>query len=161
MAVGLVIMSERELNRIEVLSQVTQGRMTAVTAANVLGLSRRQVHRLLKVFQSDGPAALRHGARGRVSNNRINPALRDFAVTLVQENYVDFGPTFAAGKLAEDHGLKVSRETLRKWMQDAGIWLSREQRRTFHQPRLRRECLGDLIQIDGSDHRWFEDRGPA
>ena len=158
---GLMIMSERELNRIEVLSQVTQGRMTAVTAANVLGLSRRQVHRLLKIFQSDGAAAIRHKARGRRSNNWIDPAVREFAVTLVREKYSDFGPTFAAEKLAEDHDLKVSRETLRKWMKDAGIWLSRKQRRTFHQPRLRRECLGELIQIDGSDHHWFEDRGPA
>ena len=154
-------MSERELNRIEVLSQVSQGRMTAVTAANVLGLSRRQVHRLLKTFQADGPAAIRHKARGRASNNRIDPAIRDFAVTLVRETYIDFGPTLAAEKLEEDHGLKVSRETLRKWMQDAGIWLSRKHRRTFHQPRLRRECYGELIQIDGSDHHWFEDRGPA
>jgi DNA-binding transcriptional regulator LsrR (DeoR family) len=71
-AVGLVIMSERELNRIEVLSQVTQGQMTAVTAANVLGLSRRQVHRLLKDFQTDGPAAIRHKARGCRSNNSMN-----------------------------------------------------------------------------------------
>ncbi|QFS82971.1 Integrase core domain protein [Roseivivax sp. THAF40] len=154
-------MSERELNCIEVLSQVTQGRMTSVTAANVLGLSRRQVHRLLKVFQSDGPAAIRHKARGRASNNRIDPAVREFAVTLVPENYIDFGPTFAAEKLEEDHGLKVSRETLRKWMSGAGIWLSRKQRRTFHQPRLRRECYGELIQIDGSGHHWFEDRGPS
>ena len=154
-------MSERELNRIEVLSQVSQGRMTAVTAANVLGLSRRQVHRLLKTFQADGPAAIRHKARGRASNNRIDPAIRDFAVTLVRETYIDFGPTLAAEKLEEDHGLKVSRETLRKWMQDAGIWLSRKHRRAFHQPRLRRECYGELIQIDGSDHHWFEDRGPA
>ncbi len=158
---GWVVMSERELNRIEVLSQVIQGRMTAVTAANVLGLSRRQVHRLLKTFQSDGPATTRHKARGRRSNNRIDPAIRDFAVTLVKEQYADFGPTFAAEKLAEDHDLKVSRETLRKWMQDAGIWLSRKQRRSFHQPRLRRECYGELIQIDGSDHRWFEERGPT
>jgi len=159
--VGMLIMSERELNRIEVLSQVTQGRMTAVTAANLLGLSRRQVHRLLRAFQSEGPAAIRHKARGRASNNRTDPAVRDFAVTLVRETYIDFGPTFASEKLAEDHGLKVSRETLRKWMQDAGLWLSRKQRRTFHQPRLRRECYGELIQIDGSDHHWFEDRGPA
>lgn len=158
---GWILMSERELNRVEVLSQVSQGRMTATTAANVLGLSRRQVHRLLKKFQTDGPAAIRHKARGRASNNRIDPAVREFAVTLVRENYIDFGPTFAAEKLEEDHGLKVSRETLRKWMQDAGIWLSRKQRRTFHQPRLRRECYGELIQIDGSDHHWFEDRGTA
>lgn len=153
-------MSERDLNRIEVLSQVTQGRMTAVTAANVLGLSRRQVHRLLKTFQTDGAGAIRHKARGRRSNNRIDSAVRAFAVTLVKESYADFGPTLAAEMLAAHHGLTVSRETLRKWMQDAGIWLSRKQRRTFHQPRLRRECLGELIQIDGSDHRWFEDRGP-
>lgn len=157
---GWVLVSERELNRVEVLSQVTQGRMTVSNAGNVLGLSRRQVHRLLKTFQSDGPAAIRHKARGRASNNRIDPAVREFAVTLVRENYIDFGPTFAAEKLQEDHGLKVSRETLRKWMQDAGIWLSRKQRRTFHQPRLRRECYGELIQIDGSDHHWFEDRAP-
>jgi hypothetical protein len=134
--------------------------MTAVTAANVLGLSRRQVHRLLKNFQTEGPAAIRHKARGCKSNNRIDPAVREFAVTLVRENYINFGPTFAAEKLAEDHELKVSRETLRKWMQDAVIWLSRKQRRAFHQPHLRRECLGELIQIDGLDHRWFEDCGP-
>ena len=160
MTVGLVTMSEHELNRIEVLSEVTQGRMTVVMAAHVLGLSRRQAQRLIKVFRSDGAAAIRHKARGRRSNNQINPAIRDYAVALVKERYVGFGPTFAAEKLAEEHDLKVSRETLRKWMQDAGIWLSRKQRRTFHQPRLRRECLGELVQIDGSDHHWFEDRGP-
>lgn len=152
-------MSERDLNRVEILSQVVQGRMTATNAGNLLSLSRRQVQRLLKSFRTDGPAAIRHKARGRPSNNRIDPAVRAFAVTLVKEHYADFGPTLAAEKLAEDHGLKVSRETLRKWMQDAGIWLPRKQRRTFHQPRLRRECYGELIQIDGSDHRWFEDRG--
>jgi hypothetical protein len=97
------IMSERELNLIEVLGQVTQFRMTAVTAASVLGLSRRQVHRLLKTFQLNGATAIRHKARGRRSNNRIDPAVREFAVTLVRENYIDFGPIFAA----EDHGLKV------------------------------------------------------
>lgn len=154
-------MSERELNRIEVLGQVIDGRMTITSAANVLGLSRRQVQRLRKVIETEGAAAIRHKARGRVSNNRIDTGIRDYAVTLVRERYADFGPTLAAEKLAEQHDLKVSRETLRKWMQADGLWLSRKQRRTFHQPRLRRECLGELIQIDGSDHRWFEDRGPA
>ncbi|WP_265501467.1 ISNCY family transposase [Paracoccus beibuensis] len=158
---GWVMMSERELNRVEVLSQVLQGQMSAVTAADVLDLSRRQVHRLLKRFGADGAAAIRHQARGRASNNRIDPTIREATMALVRERYADFGPTLAAEKLAECHGLTVSRETLRKWMQDAGLWLSRKQRRTFHQPRLRRECLGELIQIDGSDHRWFEDRGPA
>jgi len=155
-------MSERELNRVEVLSQVSQGRMTATAAANVLGLSRRQVQRLLKRFETEGAGSVRHKARGRPSNRRIDPGLREFAVTLVREQFADFGPTLAAEMLAERHGLKVSRETLRKWMAEDGLWLSRKQRRTFHQPRLRRECYGELVQIDGSDHRWFEDRaGPC
>ncbi|TBF00380.1 ISNCY family transposase, partial [Rhizobium ruizarguesonis] len=83
----------------------------------------------------------------------------DYAVTLVGERYADFGPTLAAEKLSERDGLRVSRETLRGWMTGAGLWLSRKQRRTFHQPRLRREAYGELVQIDGSEHRWFEDRG--
>ena len=112
MAVGLVIMSERELNRIEVPSQVTRGTMTPVTAANMLGLSRRQVHRLPKDFHIDGPAAIRHKARGRRSNNRIDPAVRGFAVTVIPESYIDFGPSLAAEMLAEQHGFEISCKTV-------------------------------------------------
>lgn len=157
---GLVTMSERDSQRIEVLSKVTAGRMTRVSAAHVLDLSTRQVCRLLERMQTGGAASIRHRAIGRPSNNRITDGVRDYAVTLVRERYADFGPTLAAEKLAECDGLCVSRETLRRWMVDAGIWLSRKQRRRFHQPRLRREAYGDLVQIDGSEHRWFEDRGP-
>lgn len=156
---GWVMMSERELNRVEVLAQIDDGRLTVVNGANILGLTRRQVFRLLKRYRTDGAAAIRHSARGRPPNNRIHKAKRDYAMALVAENYKDFGPTLAAEMLAEHHGFKVSRETLRKWMVEDGLWLSRKQRRTFHQPRLRRECYGELIQIDGSEHRWFEDRG--
>ena len=157
---GLVTMSERDLQRIEVLSKVSGGRMTMVSAAHVLDLSERQVRRLLERMQTGGAASIRHRAIGRPSNNRITDGVRDYAVTLVRERYADFGPTLAAEKLAECDGLRVSRETLRRWMVDAGIWLSRKQRRRFHQPRLRREAYGELVQIDGSEHRWFEDRGP-
>ncbi|MFG5381931.1 ISNCY family transposase [Yoonia sp. R2-816] len=155
---GWVIMSERELNRVEVLAQVDDGRLSVDNAANMLNLTRRQVFRLLKRYRQDGASAIRHKARGKPPNNRIHHAKRAYALALIKESYVDFGPTLAAEMLAEHHGFKVSRETVRKWMQEDGIWLSRKQRRTFHQPRLRRECFGELIQIDGSDHRWFEDR---
>ncbi len=157
---GLIAMSERDLQRIEVLSKVIAGRMTLVSASHVLELSTRQVRRLLERINTGGAASMRHKAIGRPSNNRINDGVRDYAVTLVRERYADFGPTLAAEKLAERDGLHVSRETMRSWMVDAGLWLSRKQRRTFHQPRLRRECYGELVQIDGSEHRWFEDRGP-
>lgn len=156
---GLIAMSERDLQRIEVLSKVVAGRMTLVSAAHVLDLSTRQVRRLLDRIRTDGAASIRHKAIGRPSNNRISDGIRDYAVTLVGERYADFGPTLAAEKLAERDGLRLSRETLRSWMVEAGLWLSRKQRRTFHQPRLRREAYGELVQIDGSEHRWFEDRG--
>ena len=154
-----VTMSERELQRIEVLTQVVDGRLAVDAAATVLALSRRQVFRLLKSFRATGAMAVRHKARGRPPNNRIKGERRDYALGLIGERYADFGPTLAAEMLAEHHDFTVSRETLRHWMMAAGIWLPRKQRRRFHQPRLRRECLGELIQIDGSEHRWFEQRG--
>lgn len=158
---GLILMSERELQRIEVLSKVLERRMTVVSAAHVLDMTTRQVQRLLKVFRAEGAAALRHKARGRPSNHRYVAGIGDLAVQLVRERYVDFGPTLAAEKLAANHGLVVSRETLRKWMTEAGIWTSRrERKRQLHQPRGRRDCLGELVQIDGSHHWWFESRGP-
>lgn len=159
---GWVMMSERELNRIEVLAQVDDGRLSVQNGANMLDVTKRQMFRLLKRYRTDGAPAIRHRARGKSPNNKIHKAKRDYALALVNENYKDFGPTLAAEMLAEHHSFKVSRETLRKWMQEDGLWLSRKQRRRFHQPRLRRECMGELIQIDGSDHRWFEDRaGPC
>lgn len=158
---GLVVMSERELNRIEVLSQVEDGLLDVTAAANLLGLTRRQVFRLLRRFREDGPSAIRHKARGKPPNNRYRDALKIYLLELVRENYPDFGPTLAAEQLEARHDVKVSRETLRKWMIEDGLWLSRKQRKSFHQPRLRRECFGELVQIDGSDHHWFEDRGPS
>lgn len=156
---GLIAMSERDLQRIEILSKVIAGRMTMVSAAHVLDLSTRQVRRLLERISTGGAASIRHKAIGRPSNNRISDGVRDYAMAIVRERYADFGPTLAAEKLAERDGLTVSRETVRRWMAEAGLWLSRKQRRTFHQPRLRREAYGELVEIDGSEHRWFEDRG--
>jgi hypothetical protein len=91
-------------------------------------------------------------ARGRVSNNKTLEGIREYAVELVRAKYADFGPSLAAEVLLSKHDLKVSRETLRKWMMSDGLWRSRKQRRSFHQPRLRREAFRELIQIDGSDY---------
>ncbi len=107
-------------------------------AAEVLGLSPRQVQRLLRTFRVEGAPALRHKARGRPSNKHLRDDAWDLALALVRESYAGFGPTLAAEKLAERHGVSVSRETLRKWMIEDGLWPLRQQRRQFHQPRLRR-----------------------
>src|SRR5713226_6610890 len=156
---GWISMSERDLRRIEVLSEVRTGRRTVAAAAAVLAVSERQAYRLLARYECDGGSGLIHKARGRSSNRSKNEGIRKYAVELVRTRYADFGPTLATEVLLEKHDLRVGRETLRRWMMADGLWLSRTQRRTFHQPRLRRESYGELIQIDGSDHRWFEQRG--
>jgi transposase len=156
---GLIRMSARDLKRIEVLSEVLVGRRTVAAAASVLEVSERQAYRLLARYQAEGGSGLAHKGRGRESNRSLNLGIRKHAVELVRTHYADFGPTLATEVLAERHGIRVGRETLRRWMTAEGIWLSRKQRKSFHQPRLRREHYGELIQIDGSEHRWFEDRG--
>ena len=156
---GWISMSERDLKRIEVLNDVRAGRRTVAAAAAVLAVSERQAYRLLARYETDGGSGLIHKARGRSSNRSKNEGIRKYAVELVRTRYADFGPTLATEVLLEKHELRVGRETLRRWMVADGLWLSRTQRRTFHQPRLRRESYGELIQIDGSDHRWFEQRG--
>ena len=152
------MMSERDLQRIEVLTEVVAGRRAVASAAAVLKLTVRQVGRLLLRYRQDGGGGLVHKGRGKPSNRRASEGVREYALELVRTQYRDFGPTLAVEALYERHGLQVGRETLRTWMLEAGLWASRKQRRSFHQPRLRRESYGELVQIDGSQHRWFEDR---
>jgi hypothetical protein len=154
------LMSDGELTRLEVLRDLDQCRLTTDAAAQLLGLERRQVFRLLKVYRTEGPFGLISKRRGRRSNRRKPEALRRAVLTIIRQWYWDFGPTLAAEKLREDHGIAVGRETLRQWMIEAGLWRDRKQRRHVHQPRPRRECVGELVQVDGSEHWWFEDRGP-
>ena len=136
-------------------------RRTEISAAAILGLSTRQTRRLVVAYRDGGGGAMIHKARGRSSNNQLTSGIREYVIELVRLRYADFGPSLAAEVLLAKDGVKVSRETLRKWMVEDGLRLSRKQRRSFHQPRLRRESYGELIQIDGSDHRWFKERGAA
>ena len=157
----LHFMSDKELSRLEILRDLSGGRLTVLAAAELLGLECRQVLRLAKAYNNDGATALISKKRGRPSNRQAPSALKDQVMTLVREKYADFGPTLAAEKLREVHGVFVGRETLRIWMREAGLWADRQKRRgRVYQPRYRRECVGELIQVDGSEHYWFEDRGP-
>ena len=152
-------MSKKEFDRLEVLLGVQSGRLRVADACELLSLKRRQVFRLLAGLKHGGAAGLVSKRRGRPSNNRLPEAYRDLALSLVRERYADFGPTLAAEKLAEVHGCTISRETLRGWMIAAGLWVDRRHRLPApHQPRRRRDCFGELVQIDGSEHAWFEDR---
>jgi hypothetical protein len=127
----------------------------------MLGLTTRQVRRLRRAWEREGPAGLVSKRRGRRSNRQLPPRLRHEALALVRERYEGFGPTLAHEKLTEIHGLRLSVETLRAWMTEDGSWVPRARRKPrIQQPRQRRPCIGELVQIDGCDHPWFEDRGP-
>ncbi len=155
------IMSDKELARFEVLRDLDHERLTAQAAADILGLSRRQALRLFKAYRTCGVDGLISKQRGRPSNRRKPDDVRVEALAIIRERYADFGPTLAAEKLRELHDICLGRETVRLWMAEAGIWATRKKRRSkVYQPRYRRDCVGELIQIDGSEHRWFEDRGP-
>ncbi len=155
---GYLTMSGKELNRLEVLRRVLERRLTQAQAAEQLGLGVRQIERLCQRLRVEGARGLVSKKRGQPSNRKLPEDLRRRALELVQSHYSDFGPTLAAEKLQAVHGVVVSVETLRRWMIDAELWVPRAQRRRVHQPRRRRSCVGELIQIDGCDHEWFEER---
>jgi len=158
----VIQMSQRELTRLRVLIDLSDKRLTVEAASTLMGLGRRQVYRLRQAFADDGPSVVVSRKRGRPSNHRHGETFRRTVMTLVREHYPDFGPTLAVEKLASRHELRVGVETLRQWMMVDGLWKDRRHRLPSpHQPRRRRECLGELVQIDGSEHAWFESRGPV
>ena len=157
----VILMSRSEIDRMTVLRDLAEERIGVCEAATLMGVGCRQVFRLAKAFRQSGVAALMSRRRGKPSNRSYPMALRAEVVGIIRERYWDFGPTLAGEKLAELHGIHLGRETIRQWMMAGGLWKDRRQRmRPVHQPRHRRDCIGELIQIDGSHHWWFEARGP-
>lgn len=153
-------MSQKEVGRLEVIQATVRKQIRQVDASWQLGLSIRQVKRLVRRYRQDGAAGLVSGHRGKRPNNAIAAGVREAAMSLVQSQYADFTPTFAHEKLTEVHGYLFSVETLRQWMIAAGLWQPKHRKQAHvHQRRPRRPCLGELVQIDGSPHDWFEGRG--
>lgn len=156
---GTITMTMREVDRLKVIEAVAECRLKPGQAAERLDLSVRQIERLVLRYRAAGVAGLVSGKRGRPSNHQLPAGKAQRALALIRERYADFGPTLACEKLWECHGIRPAKETVRKLMTDAGLWIPRRQRPPkVYQPRARRACLGELIQIDGCDHRWFEDR---
>ena len=158
---AVLAMSDGELSRFDTLMRVERGELRVVDAATLLGLQRRQIFRLLERLRAEGASGLVSRKRGRPSNRRYADVFREQIIAIVREHYSDFGPTLAGEYLAERHGIRVACETLRQFMMQAGLWKDRDARRPRpYQPRYRRDCRGELVQVDGSKHWWFEDRGP-
>lgn len=161
-AYGAEFFTMNEVNRLKVIQDVVDRRLTTLLAAERLGISDRQCRRLLQRYRIEGPLGMADRRRGKTSIYQLPEGLAERAIQIILERYLDFGPTLACEKLAELHGVMLSKETVRKLMMLAGFWIPRRHRASrIQQPRYRRAFVGELIQIDGCDHRWFEERGPA
>jgi len=155
----LLTMSTREITRLEVMQRLKEKRLLQKEAAVMLGIGTRQVKRLYQAYRQRGAKGLVSQRRGQPSNNRLEAGVLQQALDLILERYADFGPTLAHEKLTEVHRLKLSRERVRKLMIEEEIWKpKRAKKPPVHQMRERRACIGELVQIDGSDHDWFEGR---
>src|SRR6266568_2835924 len=156
-----ITLSQRERDRLKVLHDVKQKHLTQVEAGRRLKITDRHIRRLLLCLHERGDGALIHGLRGRPSNRKLAAPFEQRILARVRQRYADFGPTLAVEHLAKE-GLRVSRETLRKWMTKASLWRPRSQRvKTIHVWRERRARFGELVMQDSSPLRWLEDRGPA
>jgi transposase len=155
-------MSANELSRLEVMQRLEGKRLKQKEAAGMLGITVRQIKRLLSKYRKDGARGLVSQRRGKASNNQLKAEDKQKSLDLLKGKYEGFGPTLAHEKLVEVEGLKICKESIRQIMIAEGLWKARKARKVrVHQMRERRACFGELVQIDGSPHFWFEERGPA
>lgn len=153
-------MSRKESNQIPIFEKLVSGNLTQRAAAKMLGMTDRQVRNKLGQYKKEGAAGLVHKSRGRASPHRWDNEEREFAMGLLRGGFKEFGPTFAAEKLEEIHGIVVSKETLRKAMIKEGLWLPKKKKPVYRSRRPRKQNFGQMIQADGSPHDWFEGRAP-
>lgn len=155
---GRTALSKRELQRGGVLARVRAGEFQVKDAAALMRVSYRQAKRLWKRFRAGGAASLKHGNAGRVSNRQRPERERQKILGKVEEKYSSFGPTLAAEHLGSEDRLQVHPETLRRWMLEAGLWKGARKRKPHRKRRDRRAHFGELVQLDGSFHEWYQDR---
>jgi len=152
-----LILKEGELDKLFIIKQAKEKKIPQEEAAHQLQLSVRQVCRLVRRIKLEGSKGIKR--RSYKSKKSFSSEVKQKTITILKDQYADFGPTFASEKLELLHKIKVNKETLRQWMIEAGIWTGRARKRArIHQSRERRHCFGELVQIDGSHHDWFEGR---
>jgi len=155
----IVMFRQGELKRLDVIRKVLEKVVKQVEAAKILSLSYRQVQRCVQRVKGEGDKGVVHKSRGRASNRRWADRVKERVIKLYRKRYKGFGPTLAVEKLLERHGLKVSDETLRKWLLESGDWKKVRRKGVHRQWRERKGHLGEMVQMDGSHHDWFEGRG--
>ena len=159
MAGGDIIMvRQKELKRLHVIHKVIEGTLAQKDAAGLISLTERQIRRVVKRIREEGDEGIRHRSRGKPSHRKL--PFKERIVQLYRNTYPDFGPTLFNEKLKEREGITVSRETVRTWLMEEGEWKKHRKRKAHRQWRERKDHCGEMLQMDGSHHDWFEGRGP-
>ena len=156
----IIAMSQKELKRLHVIHKVVEGSLTQVRAAEIISLSERQIRRIVKRIGAEGDKGIQHRSRGKESNRKAPKGLIERVTRLYRAKYRGFGPTLTAEKLLELDGIAISKETVRTWLMEAGQWQKGRKVRAHRQWRERKDFLGEMLQLDGSHHDWFEGRRP-
>ena len=157
----IIRMSKKEINRLEIMQKIEQKTLKQSEAAELLEISIRQVKRIYRNYRENGAAGIVSQRRGKPGNHQLDKVTKEKVIDLLHSRYSDFGPTLAREKIVEVHGLQISTESVRQIQITEGLWKAKKKKRiSVHQLRQRRASFGELIQIDGSPHAWFEDRGP-
>jgi len=156
----IIMLSQRELKRIHLIHKVLDGTLKQVEAAGIVLLSDRQIRRMVKRVRVEGDKGVVHKSKGKPSNRRLPKKIKDKVIRRYREKYKGFGPTLASEKLLEIDGIKISDETLRWWLIGSGDWKKVRKGRAHREWRPRKDYFGEMIQMDGSHHDWFEGRGP-
>lgn len=156
----IIPMKRRDAERLRIIQRVIDKHLRQVEGGEILGLGERQVRRIVAAVRKKGARGVIHGNRGRVSGRKLGDRIKDKILSLVKTRYPDFGPTLAVETMAEQGEATISRETLRKWMIEAGMWQVRRRRKEIHSWRERKAHFGQMVQMDGSQHDWLEGRGP-
>ena len=157
---GIIMATQDELRALHVIRKAIEKVITQKDAADTICLSERQVRRKVKIIRKEGDKGIIHKSRGKPSNRTTPDKKRNKVLTLFKDKYPDFGPTLASEKLLERNKIKVNDETLRLWLIEENIPYKKRKKRPHRQWRERKECYGQMVQIDGSEHDWFEGRGP-
>lgn len=157
----ILIMSQKEVERLQIIQKVLGKEINQQEAAAILRISDRQVRRVVKRVRKQGAKGVTHQLRGREGNRRINQKKRSQIIEIYQKVYEGFGPRLASEKLLEREKVRINEETLRLWLIEEGLWKKRKgQKEKKRSWRARKDHCGSMVQMDGSHHRWLEDRGP-
>lgn len=156
---GILTMSQRELDRLQVIKKIETKELIVEQGASLMGISPRQTYRVLKKIKEEGSKGIIHKLRGKNSNRGYSEEIKRQVIRIYRSGYSDYGPTLFSEQLVENHNISIDHETIRRWLRAKAITTSMRRKRPHRKKRERRSCFGAMLQFDGSHHDWFEGRG--